>query len=152
MALTSPHKHIKNTSTYGTIITECQPKPGTTYTTKAARKIPTGWREKNKKEKEMRMYKCPGRELYQRKDSFTLTTTFSGRRSSGINRELEWPGLCLRGVCGCWLARRQGRERPALIAVTLSHFPAWNAYLLVHAVDGCWTSGFSKGTWGEDTV
>lgn len=42
MELTSPHKHNKNTSTYGTIITECQPKPGTAYTTKAERKIPTG--------------------------------------------------------------------------------------------------------------
>ena len=71
----------------------------------------------------MRMNKCHGRELYKRKDSLTLTTPFSGRRSSGINRELEWPGLCLRGVCGCWLASRQGRERPALMFATLQCFP-----------------------------
>ena len=37
---------------------------------------------------------------------------------SWTDRELEWPEVCLRQVHGCWLADKQGRERPALMAAT----------------------------------
>lgn len=53
------------------------------------------------------------------------------RRSTG--------GACslLGYMCSCLLAGNDSRERPALTAATLLHFPFWNAYkarLLVHVV------------------
>ena len=70
-------------------------------------------------------------------------------RSAGRGRELWWPGLCLRGLCGCWLANNQDKERPVLIAAKSPHFLAWKASLLVHLVVKCWTLSFNRMTWEE---
>ena len=70
----------------------------------------------------------PGRESWKRKDSFALGTL---QQLGGLWEQIgSWRGLvstlCLGGVCTCWLASSQDRERQVLAAATLLHCLLWN--------------------------
>ena len=128
--LNSAHKNIKNTSTYGTILTEHQLKTSRKilYTTKATRKVPCNqvgqirasgqdwhlWEGAVEEERSGWVAPCP-------RKSLCLLGGLLGQ-----TEEIEDSGLCSWGMGTCWLARNHGKKRPAPTAATLTHSPAQN--------------------------
>lgn len=114
--LTSPRpdKHIKNKSAL-TVITKYQMKAGTTKSFKEDPQCnQVIWKEKKKKR--IRMDLLPWKGALKEERFLHSGNPFHCLEGPWPDRELEWPELCLRQVYGCWLADKQGKERPELMA------------------------------------
>ena len=124
----SSHKHIKNTSTCGTVLTENQWETGrrSPIQPKLQDRSPgsqIGWGERASGQD-----LCPLEESVRKKRS-TWSGPHSGEPPCLVGNPLEQtegiekPKFYLQGVCTCWLANNQGRERLVPGAAALLHFP-----------------------------
>lgn len=140
MELTSHHKHIKTTSICRTILTEQQLK-----SCRRSQRNQSCEEETHVTEQEERkrliifgMSFAPLTGSHERGQMpLSWESCLPGGMSTKKEREREWPGLCSRGVCRCWLAARQERQQQALTAAMSPHFSAWDMHLLVLASAGC---------------
>ena len=121
--LTSPHKHIKNTSTCGTVLTENQLKASrrSLIQPKLKERFPHNW--VGQKKKVIGTGPVPlggscGRGKARMGSPSPLESLHQLGGPPGQIEEPEGPALCPRGVCVCWLVSSQGTERLALMAAT----------------------------------